>query len=169
MADFFGALSSTSFRVKDDVAWLADPDVKQIQEHVKSEEGFFDKAEDGYWSFGWYGQYPGVVLSEWQEEEKDGITEEVEVELDITEVIARHILPGDVCQIASVTMPVCADYDGISGSEKLRYIGGMMFWVSSKGVVSFDAQVSWSEKLRAPEVLGSLASLLTDAKKKLRP
>lgn len=57
------------------------------------------------------------------------------VDGDITEVVRRHIVPGDVCQI------------GISGNEKLRYIGGPLIWVTSDDVTAFDAQTEWGERL----------------------
>lgn len=128
MADFYGALESTSFRVKDRDAWLADPDVQKIKGHAEG-DGFFEEEKDGYWAFGWYGQYPSPVLSEWDDESDE------EKNLDITEVIQRHIRPGDVCQI------------GVSGSEKLRYIGGILCWVSSQGIISFDGETCWQDKL----------------------
>jgi hypothetical protein len=132
MADFYGCLESTSFRVKDRAAFLADPDVQYLANHAKA-EGFFD--EDGEtFSFGWYGQYPSAMLTDY-----DTDTDE-EKEMSICEVIQRHILPGDVCQI------------GISGNENLRYIGGGIQWVTSKGVVSFNGVTEWSNRIRETDL-----------------
>lgn len=131
MADFYGCLESTSFRVKDRDAWLADPDVQRVKAHATSEEGFFEESEkgDGYWAFGWYGQYPSWILTTFSENDEES------EDLDITDVIQRHIVPGDVCRI------------GISGNEKLRYIGGGICWVSSTGTVYFEGTTEWSEKI----------------------
>jgi hypothetical protein len=126
MADFYGCLESTSFRVKDRAAFLADPDVVYIASHAKA-EGFFD--EDGEtFSFGWYGQYPSTILTNYDTDTGE------ENAVSIGDVIQRHIFPGEVCQI------------GISGNEKLRYIGGDIQWVTSKGVVSFNGVTEWSDR-----------------------
>lgn len=144
MADFYGALSSTSFRVKDVAAFIADPDVQRIRKHATSEDGgFFDGPFDdeqasahdkpGYWAFGWYGQYPSTIL-QWFDDDDE------EIELDICDVIQRHIRPGDVCRI------------GVSGNEKLRYIGGPLCWVTSKGSTYFDGTTAWDHVVTTGEL-----------------
>lgn len=133
MADFYGCLESSSFRVRDRELFLADPQVQEIQAHA-STDGFF-REEDGYFAFGWYGQYPSMVLEIRDNEEGEP------VELDIADVIRRHIFPGDVCQI------------GISGNEKLRYIGGPICWVTSKGTAELSAETRWSDKLREADLV----------------
>lgn len=139
MADFYGTLSSTSFRVKDREAWLADPDVQKIKNHAQGEDGGFFLGEynrpgkAGYWAFGWYGQYPSWTLTEWDNEDN-------ETEFDIPSVLQRHILPGDVCQI------------GVSGNEKLRYIGGAMCWITSAGIAYFDAATAWDTVISPGEI-----------------
>jgi hypothetical protein len=125
MADFYGALSSTSFRVKDEAAFLADPDVAYLKQYVEG-KGFFQK-EDGYFSFAYDDQYPSTVLTDW-----DGDTE---IEHDFASAISRHIVEGDVCQL------------GVSGQEKLRYIGGAIVVVTSKGVAYVDGQTCWQTRL----------------------
>src|SRR6266480_3591522 len=75
--------------------------------------------KDGYFHFGWSGQYPSVQIP--SSDDLQG-----EDELDITGVIEMHILPGDICQI------------GVSGNQKLCDIGGPLIWVTSKGTVSLD-------------------------------
>jgi hypothetical protein len=121
MADFYGCLESTSFQVKDLQVFLADAEVQMIQEEVKLNEGFFQVEDDNFISFGWSGQHPDVLLSVYDDEPD---TEPVR-EIYITEVIRRHIKKGQVCQI------------GISGNEKLRYIGGALYWITTKGVAFF--------------------------------
>jgi hypothetical protein len=133
MADFYGSLSSTSFHVKDREAFLADPDVQKIQGHALSLDGFFEE-EDGTFAFGWHDQYPSTVLQLMDEDEdENGETPE----LDICEVVRKHIADGEICQI------------GISGNEKLRYIGGSLNWVSSKGTAYFDGQTCWQDVVTA--------------------
>lgn len=138
MADFYGCLECTSFRVKDREAWLADPDVDRLHLYAERESGFFHEAE-GYWAFGWSGQYPSHVLTEYCELDRDACDREhndgQEHELDITDVIERHILPGDVCQI------------GVSGNEKLRYIGGAILYVTSKGTAHWNGCTDWGERI----------------------
>lgn len=129
MADFYGCLESTSFRVKDRAAFLADPEVALLKAHAVSEEGFFVE-DGGYFSFGWYGQYPSIELPVFDDDLPDGIRY-----LDIGETIRVHILPGDVCQI------------GVSGNENLRYIGGYIYWVTSQGVVAINGQTCWEDRL----------------------
>ena len=143
MSDFYGALESTSFRVKDREAFLADPAIAYLQEMVKQPfyNGFFeeDTQHPGYYAFGWNDQYPDPVIkrpateadppeSRWEEDENF-------VAYDLLEVIQRHILPGDVCRVQ------------VSGQEKLLYVGGGLWWVTSRGIVDFDAHTHWDEKL----------------------
>jgi len=132
MADFYGVLSTTSFRVKNHSEWLDDPDVQRIRDHAIGLGGFFDMDEHGYWAFGWADAYPGTVITWWDDSEDADDTEE---ELDMTDVIERHIWPGDVCQI------------GVSGNEKLRYIGGVLAWVTGKGTAFFDGETGWMLRL----------------------
>lgn len=128
MADFYGALSSTAFRVKDREAFLADPAVAAAKEYATSEGGFFEE-EEGYFSFAWHGQYPSWIIQQWDE------TGEDLHEHDLALAIVDHILPGDVCKIA------------IGGSEKLRYINGVAAYITSRGVVYYDETVQWSYRL----------------------
>jgi hypothetical protein len=157
VSDFYGALESTSFHVKDRAAFLADPDVVKIQEHAKSEGGFFDEEKNtpGEFAFGWYGQYRGTVLRLYNEEALDGdlaeYDEEAE-ELDVCAVIQRHIVDGEICQI------------GISGNEKLIYIGGSIHWVSSKGTAYFDGQTSRGDTVDKKRLLDSLGGLLVQVR-----
>ena len=51
MADFYGCLEASSFRVRDKTAWLSDPDVQKIKERMQQEDGFFEE-EEVYWAFG---------------------------------------------------------------------------------------------------------------------
>src|SRR6266480_8035672 len=69
--------------------------------------------KDGYFHFGWSGQYPSVQIPS-----SDDLQGEDEV--DIPGVIEMHILPGDICQI------------GVSGNQKLCDIGGPLIWVPRK-------------------------------------
>lgn len=134
MAVFWGCLESTSFRVRDKEKFLADPGVQCIQKHANAEDGFFDVEEDGYVNFGWSGQYPGIIVKEWDDKTQTC------PEVNITEVISKHILPGDACQV------------GISGNErrgneKLRYIGGSIYYITSKGVAEFPGVTEYSDRL----------------------
>jgi hypothetical protein len=133
MADFRGCLESTSFRVKDRAAFLGRSRRSVHRPSFKS-RGFFDENGETF-SFGWYGQYPSTILAT---DDTDGGEEK---ELSICDIIYRHILPGDVCQI------------GISGNEKLRYIGGEIHWVASKGVASFNGITEWSTRLTDTDLL----------------
>jgi hypothetical protein len=136
MSDFYGCLESTSFRVMDRAAFLADPEVALLKAHAVSEEGFFVE-DDGYFSFGWYGQYPSIELPIFDDDLPDGVRY-----VDIGEAIRVHILPGDVCQI------------GVSGNEKLRYIGGYIWWVTSNGVVAINGQTCWEDRLTENGIRG---------------
>jgi|HubBroStandDraft_6_1064221.scaffolds.fasta_scaffold1307004_1 hypothetical protein len=127
MANFCGCLLSTSFRVKDRVAFLADPEVAVIG---GQEEGFFNEDVDGYFSFGWYNDCPSILLTLYDDNLPDG-----ERDFAIVETIRLHILPGDVCQI------------GVSGNEKLRYVGCCVWWVTSKGVIGINGETEWESKL----------------------
>ena len=89
---------------------MADLDVARLQEHIKSEDGFFEEEPEGWFAFGWTGQYPGTVIQR-----------QTRGDLDICEIIRKHIKPRDVCQVQ------------VSGSEKLRCIGGELLWISSEG------------------------------------
>lgn len=137
MADFYGCLESTSFRVKERAAFLADRDVQLLRSHIKGQDGFFEE-EENYFSFGWYSLYPSWMIQ--LENPQVG----TDAEVDISDVIQRHILPGDVCQI------------GISGNEKLRYIGGVMCWISAKGTAYFNGVTEWSWKLDENSLRGLL-------------
>ena len=176
MADFYGCLLSTRFRVKDREKFLADPEVQILKNHAEKNDGFFDE-ENGYFLFGWSGSYPGVHIRRDEEEEEevdldDGDAElddgkaEQEVEpddnkahglLDITEVIEEHILPGDVCQI------------GISGNEKLWYIGGWVGWVTSKGTITFNATIESDAILTEDDLHAQAEGLLVDTNQTLKP
>lgn len=137
MSDFYGTLISSSFRVKDDGTFLADPDVKKIIEHGNAEGGFFEQ-DQGRWAFGFFGQYPSTVL------QIDHDDQDEPEELDICEVIQRHIVDGDVCAIA------------ISGNEKLRYNGGQTAYVSARGTVYVDGGAEWSTALTVDQVKARL-------------
>jgi hypothetical protein len=133
MADFYGCLETTSFRVKDRASFLADAEVQHIANHARA-EGFFEQDGETF-SFGWYGQYPSTVLVNYD------VNGDEEEEVSICEVIQRHILPGDVCQI------------GISGNEKLRYVGGDIQWVTSQGVVTFGGVTEWTNRMSEKDLL----------------
>ena len=142
MADFYGCLEASAFRVKDKTVWLSDHDVQQIKERLQ-QEGFFEEETD-YWAFGCYGQYPSPLLTFWNEETNE------EKEISILDVVQRHIVPGDVCQI------------GVSGNEKLRYIGGGVWWVTSKGVLYFNAETAWDNKMTESELKEVIGTLMSD-------
>ena len=128
MSDFYGALSSTSFRVKDKAKFLADPDTEKLKKIVTDNDGFFED-ENGYFSFGWLGQYPSWIIQEFDDDGGEL------PEFNICTLIAAYILPGDICRI------------GISGNEKLRYIGGGIVWISSQGIAYFEGTTEWSTKI----------------------
>lgn len=134
MADFIGCLESTSFRVKDRESWLADPVVQKLKETAER-DGFFEEDDGGYWAFGWYGQYPSPVLSAFNEKGE-------EEEYDILDAIQRHIRPGDACQVS------------VSGNENLRYIGGPVWFVTSRGTATFDATTEWGSILTEESLRG---------------
>ena len=146
MSDFYGALLSTSFRVKDPAVFLADPQIVWLQEHIKSEDsgGFFEQDKDGYFAFGWQGQYPSPALTRFVE--KPGGEDEYE-ENYIPVAIQNHILPGDVCQIQ------------VSGHEKLCDVGGVICWVTSSGVVAFGADTAWQDRIVETELAARITSL----------
>ena len=152
MSDFYGCLLSTRFRVRDREKFLADPEVQDFERHARTNDGVFDE-EDGYFFFGWSGQYPSVVITPYEylvglddkwDEEKE------EVELDITGVIEKHILPGDLCQV------------GISGHEKLWNNGGPLFWVTSKGTVSLNIYTQTDVIITEDKLLAQAERFLAD-------
>jgi len=153
MSDFYGALESTSFRVKDPVAFLADPQIVWLQEHINQEDprGFFEQDKDGYFAFGWQGQYPSLVLTRLADNPNE--EDEEDEENYIPAAIECHILPGDVCQIQ------------VSGYEKLIYVGGVICWVTSRGVVAFSAETSWQDKITEAQLAGDIATLSKQVKK----
>ena len=140
MADFYGCREATAFRVKNRDAWLADQDVQQLTKYAQS-EGFIEE-NDGYWSFGWYDQYPSSILTTYDGDD--------ELETDIAEAVRRHILPGDACQI------------GVSGNEKLRYIGGALQFVTAQGVTYLDGQTSWEDRLTYDSLRTRITQLSSD-------
>jgi len=148
MADFTGTLLSTGFRAKDNSAFLTDPEAQRAMDHiVKGEGGFFD-CHDGWWAFGWYGQYPGSVLQlTCQTCDGEGATcsecdGEGNVEVDLTDIVQRHIHDDDICAIA------------VSGNEKLRYNGGTTAYVSTKGTVYVDGGAEWGTHLTRADLKG---------------
>lgn len=173
MSDFYGCLSSSSFQVKDEAAWLSDPEVQILKSWALERKGFFEEFAGGHWAFGWYDQYPsqflllpnsytcllcnetvapedtrdhleghhpnaqGMELHDVEKQFAAGIEDR---ELDIADVIQRHIVPGEVCQI------------GVSGNEKLRYIGGSVSYVTSHGSILLDMRTAYDEILTLSEV-----------------
>jgi hypothetical protein len=144
MANFSGCLLSTPFQVKDRKVFLADPDVQRIIKHVASvgpyEEGFFEE-EDGCFAFGWCGQYPPTILTYWDDDNLN--------EIEITNVIQTHTLPGDVCRI------------GVSDNDRLRHIGSKIVFVASKGIAYFKGLTEWSDKLGVDALKAQAAEFST--------
>jgi hypothetical protein len=132
LADFYGILIATSFRVKDVAAFRADPDFERLMD--KASEGFQKPDDKGYWAFGWEDQYPSPVFqtSNAEGEERDH---------DMLEFVQRHIHPEDACVVM------------VSGHEKLRY-GGYGIWIVTAGsVVSFPfGQVAWDTRYTRVDV-----------------
>jgi hypothetical protein len=141
MADFYGTLLSTSFRVKNDAAFLADSDIRQFKTHCE-ENGFFERCEDGYWAFGWDGQYPSLMLHEY------GESREEDKHIDVPEAIKRHIAEDGACCIR------------VSGNEKLRYNGGTVAYISAHGVVWIDAHTDWTTRLTRGDVVERFAKYI---------
>lgn len=177
MSDFYGCLESTSFRVKDGNKFLADPKVKLIIAYAKDNEGFFEEI-DGYFSFGWSGAYPSPVVQ--FSDDGAGCTNDDDLgtcyqinaavrcphceslndgmyEIDLTELIQFHIVEdeqaGNICQIAT------------SGNKKLIEVGGGLWWITSKGVVSFDACVSWDQAFNREDTLSMVKNFVSDMEK----
>ena len=150
MSDYYGALSSSSFRVKDRDAWLADPAVQKLKDHAAARDGFLDEDEPNQWSFGWTDQYPSLEISWWDEDRNE------EGSLNLTEVIQSHIADGEVCKVA------------VGGHEKLKYVGGSLTLITSKGIAYLDTGVSWDEKLSPESVKEPLDAFLTVATEILR-
>jgi hypothetical protein len=139
MANYCGTVLSTSFRVKDHEVFLADPEVQRFISHVESEQGFFER--DGeYWAFGWEAINPDLII---YSSDPDSETEEVEV--NVCEVIRRHIVDDDVCEIRA------------SGNEKLRYNGGSLAFVSAKAVIEIEAVTGHPGKLTVDGVRQTLS------------
>ena len=69
MADFYGALLTTSFRVKDPEAFSLDPVVQHFYDKAR-QSGFgvaMPKTTEDYTALGWDGQYPGSVDTEYDD------------------------------------------------------------------------------------------------------
>jgi len=145
MSDFYGALISTSFRVRDSAAFLADPAIVYLREMVAHPlyNGFFEEDDQhpGYFAFGWNDQYPDPLIKRpaTKADPPETVNDCQEVEYDLLEVIQRHIVPGDVCRVQ------------VSGQEKLIYLGGGLWWVTSRGIVDFDGHTHWDAKLTEAE------------------
>ena len=131
MAGFYGTLISSSFRVKDDALFLADPLVKLIQRRVEECEGFFEKHE-GAWAFGWMDDQDPQLFDVWGDDE--------DAEADLGSAIQPHIVEGDVCKIT------------VFGNEKLRYNGGVVWFVSAQWVLLFDTINSWDDRYSTSDV-----------------
>ena len=165
MADFYGTLIASSFRVKNEAAWTSDPDVARLKAHATARGGFCDgEVKDGarWWAFGWDDQYPGFSLdgecpichgsgevADGQAPEAAGADGTVTCEQcggtgdrednDVTDVVQRHIHDGDCCIIA------------ISGNEKLRYNGGTKAYVTARGAVYIDGGIGWNDIFTAED------------------
>ena len=124
MSDYCGAALSTSFRVRDEKVFLADPEVEALKDraHGCGAMGFFAQEND-YWAFGWIDMYP------------DRVTDSEDEWINIPAVIRRHIVPGDVCKIV------------VSGHEKLRFVGGPVWYVSSDEILRIDAGTTYDNRL----------------------
>lgn len=167
MADFYGALETTSFQVKDDNAFLADPEVLLLKNYVMDRGGFFEQAggldsEEKYWSFGFDDQYPsphfniscetcdghGTIKADTLDghtpcEACEGTGDR---DLDMTDILQRHLADGQVVRLA------------VSGQEKLRYIGGVVCVVTNQGTAYTNlAQVDW-DFADSPENVGKAVS-----------
>ena len=143
MADFYGCLETSGFHVLNDKAFLADPTIVRLQRTIKQEGGFFEKDKKWGWAFGWSGQYPDPCIEQQMDCPRHGDNDllcDAEcpdniVSFNILDAIQRHIVPGEVCQV------------GVSGNEKLRYIGGGLWFVTRKGIACFDGGlVRWDSR-----------------------
>jgi hypothetical protein len=143
MADFYGALLTTSFRVKDPAAYAADPVIQHFLDKAQTARFGVDlpKTPDDYTALGWDDQYPGSVDMVWDDETND------EVEYNLAATIQKHIHPEDACIIQ------------VSGSEKLRYVGGEIAFVTSKGTVWFPfGSNAWDDKMDKKRVYDLLTT-----------
>lgn len=140
MSDFYGCLETTSFQVKDAQALKDDPDFALIK---RKTEGFFDVTDEGIASAGWYGQYPSPQVGD--EDDEDSA--------NLIDVIHRHIKPGEICRIS------------VSGNEKLRYIGGAAWYVTSKGFVDRSEHTEWDTHLTQQNVLTDAEFFLSELRK----
>jgi hypothetical protein len=126
MSDYFGAVLSTSFRVNDESAFSADAEVQLMRDQANRCDGayggFFEKEAD-HWAFGWIDMWPDYI---------EGVDREW---ISLAGVIRRHIVDGDVCKIV------------VSGHEKLRYVGGPVWYVSSQQIVRVDSGATHDERL----------------------
>lgn len=139
MADFYGCLMSTSFRVKDRDAFLDDPEFQDWRDYAKALGGFFDDGRTfGQFAIGYEGLYPSTVrLNDTQEQETS-----------LADLIHRHIADEEVAVIA------------VSGNEKLRYIGGVICFVTASGIVYWSQPcVAWDDHI-TPDTLRESVRLL---------
>jgi hypothetical protein len=158
MSDFYGCLLSTRFRVRDREKFLAAPEVRAMKEYAEENGGFFLE-ENGYFFFGWYDMYPSVAIppGDYEADAEVGLyEEEEEVRLDITRVIERHILPGDLCHI------------GISGNQKLLIIGGALYWVTCNGTVYLDTYIENTDVITEDDLLAQAEKFLADIRQTLK-
>jgi hypothetical protein len=133
-------LLSTDFRVKDEAAWKADLDFGKLVALAGDGDGFVKRDADGYWSFGWDGLYPRLIIAE-----VDDDTDQ-ETETDLSHLVARHIVEEDVCIVR------------VSGSEKLIYCGGDVWFIAAGRPVWVGQLTGWHTRETRATVLEQHAS-----------
>lgn len=142
MADFYGTLISTSFRVKNERKFLDDPNVQLLIRHVQSRGGFFEQ-ENGYWAFGFDDQYPSTTWSTWDDEH----------EYNMVDILMPHLRKGQLCQIS------------ISGNEKLRYNGGATVFFTKDHQTWVDMACDWSERATLKKTIHTFTKLVSELRR----
>jgi hypothetical protein len=144
MADNYGFVSSSVFRVKDRKAFMADPEVKFIKDYARSKNGFFESSDHRTaFFFGWKEQYPSQGF-------RPG--SDISKQFEITDVIQRHIVPGDVCEIH-------IGYHEPLRRDMLTGINGNITWVTSKGSAFFDGFLDDGRRISASWLKSDAARL----------
>ena len=148
MSDFYGALLSASFKVKNTTKFWADPKVRNMKKWIDNAQGFFEADKKTHLiAFGFDGQYPSSIVTEFSDTGSD-------IEWDMAEVIRPHLRPRETVVI------------GVSGQEKLRCIGGILIVVTGKGVAHSDLPVvDWTDRCTGKTVTQKVTAFLKRLKK----
>ena len=111
MANYCGLGRSNYFRVRDIAAFKdALPDDYRVVDGPDGVVTVLCENEDGGWT-----------AYEWGDDESDDADAAEDVEVDVIDLVATHLTPGEVAVFQSI------------GNEKLRYVNGVAVAINADG------------------------------------